>query len=43
VPAAFAVGDILDAIRRHPRVSFFARRELTRLVHAPEVPTLISP
>ena len=34
----FAVGDILEAIARHPRVSFFAAPTmLTRLVHAPEV------
>jgi len=35
----FGVGEILDAIRRHERVSFFAAPTmLTRLVHAPEVP-----
>jgi long-chain acyl-CoA synthetase len=34
----FAVGDILDAISRHPNVSFFAAPTmLTRLAHAPEV------
>jgi len=35
----FDVGDILDAIRAYPRVSFFAAPTmLTRLVHAPQVP-----
>jgi acyl-CoA synthetase (AMP-forming)/AMP-acid ligase II len=34
----FTVGDILDAIAHHERVSFFAAPTmLTRLVHAPEV------
>ena len=34
----FDVGDILDVIRQHPRVSLFAAPTmLTRLVHAPEV------
>ena len=34
----FTVGDILDVIARHQRVSFFAAPTmLTRLVHAPEV------
>jgi long-chain acyl-CoA synthetase len=35
----FDVGDILEVIRRHPRVSLFAAPTmLTRLAHAPEVP-----
>jgi long-chain acyl-CoA synthetase len=34
----FAVGDIIDALARHERVSFFAAPTmLTRLVHAPEI------
>ena len=34
----FTVGDILDVVARHERVSFFAAPTmLTRLVHAPEV------
>src|SRR5579884_2448847 len=34
----FDVGDILDTIRRHPQVSFFAAPTmLTRLAHAPQV------